>query len=378
MNLRQAYHETTAQFLAGNAMIWISPPGLGKSDTVAKLKAWMRKTFPGLRLGFSVIFMATQSPIGFSGLPWKGALEFNGKTYTITDPAIPVWYIAYDLETGLPAPADQFDRVLLVIEEWGQGDLETKRAGSDLMLHGACGTFRLPPGSFRLALSNNDVRDGVTKEFDFNINRRGELPIVGDADVWVEDFANHPQFDGQRTWTVMPVTKTWGLRNAQIMFEPKPEKQGPWCTPRSLTMWDRYAQVKAEQNDGVIPLDDPAFIESTQGLIGAAAAQSLLATCQFVTQLPDMADVIKDPTGTPVPVPPDLVMLMAFELASRVKPEDIGPVIQYVGRFKQQDMHIAFVSALLRRSYKTFIHLPAMQAWVNKNKQMVAAIGAAS
>lgn len=366
---------TTADFIGGNASIWISDPGIGKSDSVVRLKKWMLKTFPGKRLGFSTIFMAVQSPLGFTGLPWKGQLVYNGKTYTITDPAIPQWFLAFDLVTGELAPADQFDRVLLVIEEWGQGDLETKRAGADVLLHGASGNFRLPRGSFRLALSNSSARDGITKEIDLVINRRAEKHITGDVDIWREDFAELAQDDGHREWFVMPITKTWAMQNPTVPIEAKPKEQGPWCTFRSLTMWDRFAQVCKEQNNGALPLDDPAFIESTHGYIGAPAGKSLLSTCEYLENLPSLEDVVSDPTGTEVPIRADLVMLMMYELASRVQPDDVGPVLQYVGRVKQQDMHIAFVKALLRRDYVGIVNLPPMAAWIEKNKRLVGVIG---
>ncbi len=31
--------------------------------------------------------------------------------------------------------------------------------------------------------------------------------------------------------------------NPQIIFEPEPKEQGPWCTPRSLCAADRYIQT---------------------------------------------------------------------------------------------------------------------------------------
>lgn len=372
MHLRDAFKLTTAHFQAGNAVIWISPPGLGKTDNIGSMIRWMQKTFAGQRLGISTIFMATQSPIGFSGLPWKGTLAFGGKDYTITDPAIPQWFIAYNLEDGKPAPADQFDRVLLVIEEWGQGDLETKRAGADLLLHGACGQFRLPKGSFRLALSNADTRDGVTKEFDFVINRRAELRLTGDVDVWIEDFADKPQHDGK---LVMPVTKAWAKGNPGILFEGKPKEQGPWCSPRSLTMWDRFAQEMAQhEKDGNPPVEDPSFVEASAGLIGMVAATSVINHCRFRLELPSLEDVVADPTGTEVPQKPDLVMLMMYELAARCKPDQLPQVLQYVTRVKQQD--ITFVTAMLRRDYKTLINQPAMQAWIAKNARLVSVIAA--
>jgi hypothetical protein len=332
----------------------------------------MRRTFPGERLGVSTIYMATSSPLSFSGLPWKGSLQVGGKDYTITDPAIPQWFIARDLESGQLAPADQFSRVLLIIEEWGQGDLETKRAGADLLLHGACGRFRLPPGSFRLALSNADTRDGVTKEFDFVINRRAELRITGDVDVWIEDFADKPQADGT---LVMPATKAWARQNPQVLFEAKPKEQGPWCTPRSLTMWDRFAQsLIAQRGDLLGVIEDSGFVEASAGLIGMGAATSLISTLRFKFELPSLEDVVADPAGCDVPQKPDLQMLMMYELAARTQPEQLSKVLQYVTRIKQVDMHVTFVTALLRRDYKTLINHPAVQSWVSKHARLISAI----
>jgi hypothetical protein len=381
MHLRDALRHTTADFTAGNAVTWIGPPGFGKTFNVRSLCAWMKKAYAGKKVGRSTIFMATQSPIGFSGLPWKGQLEYNGKQYTITDPAIPQWFIAFDLETGQPAPADQFDKVLLVIEEWGQGDAETKRAGAELLNAGGAGKFYLPKGSFRLALSNNDTRDGITKEFDFVINRRGQYQITGDVDVWIEDFADKPQNDGDRVWQVMPVVKAWAKQHPEVLFEPKPKEQGPWCTPRSLTMADRYSQVMAEMNSktpGVIPIEDNGFVEGLAGKIGMPAATSLINHMRFQIELPHYEDVVADPSGTEVPTKPDLMMLMAYELAGRCKVPDLAPVLQYVSRFKAKDMHITFVSSLLRRDYKAIINEPAMQAWVAKNAQLVSIIASLS
>lgn len=387
MNLRDVFKNTCADFLAGNAVTWIGPPGFGKTDSVGKLTRWMLKTFPNETLGVATIFMATSSPISFTGLPWKGSLNVKwgegenivDHQYTITDPAIPTWYLARDLRTGQVRPANLFHRVLLVIEEWGQGDAETKRAGAELLLNGGAGKYYLPQGSFRLALSNNDKRDGITKEFDFCINRRGEYPITPDVDVWIEDFADVPYQYAGRTWNVMPVTKAWAKVNPQILFEKKPEQQGPWCTPRSMTMADRYAQVMAEMNGGDIPINDPGFQEGVAGKIGMAATTSYIGHLQFVIELPAYEDVVKDPTGTPVPSKADLQMLMAYELAGRTKTSDLGAVIQYMSRKEMpKDMSVTFVSSLVRRDYKSMIEQPAMQAWISKNASLVSLISSLS
>jgi hypothetical protein len=213
----------------------------------------------------------------------------------------------------------------------------------------------------------------VTKEFDFIIGRRAEYEISGDADVWIEDFADKPYTWQGKTWNTMPVTKAWAKQHPEILFEPKPDKQGPWCNPRTLTMADRYAQVMAEFNNGTIPVSDGGFVEGMAGKIGMAATQSFVSHLQFLIELPHYEDVVKDPDGTVLPKKADLLMLMAYELAGRCQVPDLGNVIKYVSRMPK-DMSVTFVSSLLRRDYKRIVNEPAMQAWINKNAQLVSVI----
>jgi hypothetical protein len=385
MNLRTVFKQMTANILAGNACVIKGPPGFGKTDLMGKVAMWLVQQNPGKRVGMSCFFMATQSPIGFTGLPWKGEREWEGKKWTVTDPAIPTWYMATDLDTGEVRPASLFDVVLLIIEEWGQGSAETKRAGAEVLRAGGTPPFYLPPGSPRIALTNVDASDGVTKEFDFIIGRRVELEVTGDVDVWVEDFADKPyQWQG-KTWEVQPVTKAWAKQNAQILFEPKPPKQGPWCNPRTVTAADRYVQVITEMNGGVTPLNDSGFVETLAGQCGMGMATSYVGHLQFQLELPSYEDVVKDPMATPVPGKADLQMLMAYTLASRCKVEHLAEVIQYMTKPRQgtaagmpKDMAVTFISSLLRRDYKAIINEPAMKAWISKNASLVSIIASLS
>lgn len=382
MNLRDAFTQTKANIMAGNAMMLKGPPGFGKSDLMAKVAAWykgyVQGQTPGATVGYSVFFMATQTPIGFTGLPWKGERAYKdlagtAHKYTMTDPAVPQWYMCTDLDSGEQRPGNLFHRVLLVIEEWGQGGPETKRAGAEVLRAGGTPPFYLPSGSARVALSNVDATDGVTKEFDFIIGRRSEITITGDVDVWVEDFADKPyRWQGQE-WQVQSFTKTWAKQHPEIVFETKPEKQGPWCNPRTLCSADRYAQVMAEMNGGTIPVDSTAFMEGLQGMIGAPAALSYVDDLRFMIKLPHYEDVVADPKGTPVPTKADLQMCMAYELAGRCKVEHISEVITYIGRLPR-DMAVTFISSLLRRDYKNLIMQPAMQAWIAKNAALVSIV----
>lgn len=382
MNLRDVKKQLSANILAGNATVLMGPPGFGKTDLMLKMASWWKQQNPGKRVGFSCFFMATQTPIGFTGLPWKGERQWTdpaGKEhkYVVTDPAIPQWYMATDLDNGEVRPGNLFDSVFLVIEEWGQGSPETKRAGAEVLRAGGTPPFYLPPGSPRVALTNVDARDGVTKEFDFIIGRRAQLEVTGDATVWLEDFADKPYNWQGKTWNVLPVTKAWVNAHPEILFEAKPEKQGPWCNPRSLTQCDRYIQCATDMNNGDLPHKDTTFVDTVAGHIGMAATVSFMSHLDFVMQLPRYDDVIKDPGGTPVPSKADLQLLMAYEMAGRTRVEHLAEVIQYVGRLPK-DMSITFVSSLLRRDYKGIVNQPAMQAWIAKNAQLVSIIGSLS
>ncbi len=381
MNLRTVLRHIKADILAGNAIILKGPPGFGKTELMTHVAAWLVTENPGKRVGLACFFMATQSSIGFTGLPWKGerTVEWEGKVYNyvVTDPAVPQWYMAKDMMTGEIRPGNLFDIVLLVIEEWGQGDAETKRAGAEVLRAGGTPPWYLPPGSPRIALTNIDARDGVTKEFDFIIGRRGEYEITGDVDVWIEDFADKP-YDWQgKTWNVMPITKAWAKTHPEVLFEAKPEKQGPWCNPRTVCAVDRYAQVMATFNGGDIPINDPGFMEGVSGKIGMAATQSYIGHLQFAIELPRYEDVVKDPKGTPVPSKADLQMLMAYELAGRTKAPDLGPVIEYMSRKEMpKDMAVTFVSSLMRRDAKGMLFEPPMQAWLAKNASIMSVVNA--
>lgn len=378
MNLREVRKYVQAGIMAGNAVVVKGPPGYGKTEMTNAVAHWFAEQHPGKDIGYSITFLARQSEIGATGLPWKGQLVIGDKTYTITDPAVPRWFLATDMKTGELRPADQFHMVFTVFEEWGQGGPEAKRAFADILRCGECDQWKLPEGSPRIALTNEDARDGVTKEFDFIIGRRGELPVSGDVPVWTEDFADRPYNWSGRTWQVMAVTKAWAHNHPEIMFEPKPKKQGPWCNPRSLTMWDRAAQVIAEGNKGVIPHEDAGFMTMTEGYIGTPAMVSLVEHLQFELKLPTLADVVADPAGTPIPKSADMQLLMVYKLAGQVQAGDLEHVIQYMDRKGgfPKDLSTTFVSSLLRRDYNGFMREPPVQAWLGRNSATMAMVAA--
>jgi hypothetical protein len=372
-----------ANIMAGNATTLTSSPGIGKSEMAVQLARWFRDYVragnPTARVGISVQFIATANPLTATGIPWKTMKEWTHKTtgrqvsYTMTDHAVPSWFMAKCLDNDEILPAFMFDRVYLILEEWGQGSAEAKRAFAEVLRAGGTGQYYLPEGSARIALSNVDASDGVTKGFDFINNRVGKAPVEGDAVIWRDDWADHPyQWQG-RTWQVLPDAKVWAVNKPTMFLEPKPKDGGQWCTPRSFAAQDRYIQTMTELNNGVIPIDDPDFIRGCAGHCGMGQTRDYLTDLKTALILPSYEQVVIDPVGTEVPTKADQQLLMAYKLAGRADRGDIGKVLQYVERMPR-DLNICFVKTLLRRGLYDLLNEPAMEAWTARNAYLMGII----
>jgi hypothetical protein len=381
LNLIQAMNETRVLFSTGQAVLWSSGSGIGKSQGAWQLFQKMKADgeAKGERWGCGIIFGATHTPPDVLGYMFKAerdivvGIDAEGapitKKFTVTDPTMPLWMISTEGK-----PASTYDRFFLIIDEYGQTDPETKKPLAEVLLNGGTSPWYLPHGSVRLALTNEGARYGVSKDFDFCIARRTKIEIHQDVDVLLQHL-DKPYSHQGRQWTTMPVIKAWANANPTIVFEPEPPQQGPWCNPRQLCAYDRYLQTKFEitGNQEV----DGQSLEVGAGTIGMAATASIAAHLQFRLQLPSYDDVVADPAGADVPTRADLQMLMAYELAGHSKTADLAALIQYVNRLPK-DMGVTYISALLRRDYKGMINTPAMQAWINKNASLVAIIASLS
>ena len=376
MNINQAENQVLINAEAGNASLVVSGSGMGKSQMgYSAFKKWAAAQ-PALRCGYGQIFAATQTPPDLIGYQFKGEKVFdygNGesKTITVTDPSVPLWMISDEGK-----PAFMYDKFWLTIDEYGQGEADTKRSLAEILLNGGTSPWYLPAGSVRVAMSNEGSRYGVTKDFDFCIARRTLIRVEGNVDTWLV-WADKPYMYQGVQWLTQPVVKHWATTNPESLFEKEPTEQGPWCNPRTLCAFDRYLQIAAKHSsDGKIPTDS-MVMEMGAGTIGMGAASSLISHLQFLIELPQYSEVIADPMNTPVPKKADLCMLMAYQLAGHAEKAHLHEVIQYMQRLPK-DMTVTFVSALFRRDYKNVINEPAMQAWISKNAALVAIIASLS
>ena len=356
MNLKQAKQHLPVLFDAGVSVELRSSPGVGKSETIEQLVADLSAR-DGVEWGFQVLMLATQTPSDLLGYMMPETRDFNGKQVRVSDWTLPPWMLTRDGK-----PVTEYKRGILFLDEYGQGDADVKRASAELLLNKRLGPHRLPEGWAVVAASNRDKdRSGVTKSFDFVINRRCEIDIQPDLASWTEWAV---------TSEVMPLTIAFANQNPHIVFsETVPEKQGPWCTPRSLVMADRILKRMTADND--LPEIGEAG-ELINGVIGAAASAQYFSFVQLEREMPKFEDIIAKPSTVKVPERPDAQMLVCYNLAHRVTDQTVAPVIEYVDRMPKE-FGVTFVKAATQRNYK-LIATPAFRQWCSENSALMAAV----
>jgi len=336
----------------------ISPPGRGKSDFARDLISLMTaKT--GEEWGHAELFLGTQTPSDLVGYFFKGYIKGpNNEDVAITEATLPKWML-----TTKGKPAWMYKHGVLILEEFGQGEVDVKRAAAELLLHGGCGGHQLPPGWVVIATSNRaSDRSGVTKSLDFVINRRCEIHITDDLASW-ERWAFEKNVDS--------LFISFAAANPQIVFsDGVPEKQGPWCTPRSLVrLHDMMRRLK--DDTGKLRTDD-LVVELAAGMIGQAAAAQLFTHIRLGHEMPQLEDIIKDPKGVKVPQKPDACILVTYNLAQRVDGSNAVPVLTYMKRLPKE-FGVTFAKTACTRNPK-LVFSDAFVDWANSNSSLMTAL----
>lgn len=338
---------------SGVSIELVSAPGRGKSEFVRDMTRALSKR-DGKPWGFATAFLATYTPVDLLGYMVPG--EHMGRR--VSEFTMPPWMRTVEGKTVF-----EHERGILFLDEFGQAEADVKRAAAELLLNRQIGPWKLPDGWSVVAASNRSSdRSGVTKSFDFVINRRVEIHITDDLESFEEwAFAND----------INPVFITFANQNPQVVFsEGVPDKQGPWCTPRSLVMLARVFDHMGGA-ERIVPTD-PAAIEVASGLIGSGAAAQLMAFIKLGQEMPAYDEIIANPTKVKVPGKPDAQMLVCYTLAARVTDKTAEPVITYIERLPKE-FAITFAKAACSRD-PSLIEGDAFGEWAMRNASLVQAI----
>lgn len=346
-------------YAAGKSVYLKSAPGRGKTTVLSSIPGVLSKKF---KKNFGVVIingplLTPADSIGYL-VPHKVTRE-DGKQAMESLYTDPFWF-----RTKEGKRLDEYDGGIIVVDEADKMDMDTKKVIGEAALSGRLGPHELPAGWVVWMAGNRQAdRSGSTKELDHLINRRMEIDVDDDIESW-----NEWALDSG----VSALTLAFANQNPHIVFsEGVPEKQGPWCTPRSLVSADEYMRLYRNE-DGTLP-DDPLMLEELGGMIGDAAAGQFMAFVRLEREMPKFEDIIKNPKGVKVPEKPDAAMLICYHLAHRVDMASIDPVVEYISRLPQE-FGVIFGQTACRRDMK-LVGAKGMKKWVQENASLMAQIG---
>jgi len=329
-----------------------SAPGRGKSTTIEAVPDLLASRYPDKAFGIVIINGGSLTIADATG--YLVPVTRDGSSYS--EFTRPFWWM-----TGENKPLEAYDGGIVFVDEEDKLDVDVKKILGEGALSGRLGSHRIPPG-WRIWTAGNRQRDrsGSTRRLDHLINRRMEIEITDDIESWI-----HWAVQNKVSAEAIAFTKL----NPTIVFASEvPEIQGPWCTPRSLVLADRFMQALASP-DGSAPIEDPDLAIEVAGLIGVAAQRQLFAMIATRLKLPALEDILEDPEKALLPQKIDEQMLVAFFLAARAERDTIGQIIRYIERLPV-DMAMAFGKAAFKRA-PVLIANKEVMAWTKRNAGMI-------
>lgn len=348
-------------FEAGRAVHASSKPGSGKSSVA---ESYARKQNATRRYAYCEINGATDNIADARGylMPREARyVDVDGNERTIMEGKYTYPYWAFDKFTG--EPAFMFDAMLIVVEEYGQSDLDLKKALASIIQDRRIGEYHFPHADVLLLSNRAEDRAGVTRDLDHIINRRTDVEIV----TGVQGTLVMGQ---ERGWS--PITLAFAARNEDLLFgDSVPEKQGPFLTNRSLEGLDRI--IQAAERKGM-PLDHPHVLVAAAGTIGEGNAARYMAFARARHEIPTLSAILRDPEGAEVPIKLDLLMFLVFDLAAKTKRENMDAITRYINRLPR-DMTVSYFETVCRRD-EDLVNTANYSAYARANVDLLAAVAA--
>lgn len=234
----------------------------------------------------------------------------------------------------------------ILIDEYAKGPRALQTTWLRLMLNRVIGDRRLPQGSRVFAMSNH-TSDGVGDKIEAHAgNRLMIVPIRKSTAI------EYLAYIGDR---IPGVLRGWvaankrcfasyldaGQTDNELIFNPTRRGDVSFCSNRSITS----AGYVIEQRDRM----KPHMLEAAlAGLVGKAAAKSIVATIMLDDQLMPFDQVIADPTNVAIPDDPVAQILMMVRGADSIETQDqLTAFMRFVDRIKSMEVQQLFFAQMV-------------------------------
>lgn len=244
--------------------IW-GPPGIGKSEIVDSITQERSGYMIDMRL-------ALMEPTDLRGIPVPN-----------TNTGLMEWLPPADLPTQ--ELADQFECVVLFLDEMNQAPQSVQAAAYQLILNRRLGNYRLPDNVLIVAAGNRESDRGVAYRMPSPLaNRFVHLEMTTDFEDW-QNWAMTNDIDPEVVGYV--TANKMDLMN----FDPRTASRA-FATPRSWTFVSQMLPQEGEQ------ISDSRLHDLIAGTVGDGIATKFMAHRAVSGKLPNPTDILSGKVKT--------------------------------------------------------------------------------
>ena len=306
---------------AGLAVMLHGSPGVGKSDVVRQIAQRRGIDLIDLRL-------SQLDSVDLRGVPSVKA----GKT---------AWNVPQFLPTS--------GKGILFLDEINSAPQATQAAAYQLVLDRRLGEYELPDGWHIVAAGNKSTDRAIVNQMSTALkNRFAHIDFDVDLDDWCAWAYSKNVPDALISFLRFRPT----LLNT---FDPKNRDVMAFATPRS---WEFLSRV-LHTND----------YETFAGIVGEGPAAELQGYLGSIGAMPDIDELLKDPTGAPVPKEPAQLYAVCAALVYRTEPKTIETIAKYIARVPNE-MQVMFYKDATARMPVLLDH-DVFNKWLRENKDVL-------
>lgn len=331
MRINEALILMTALVDANVPVMLHGAPGIGKSDLVRQFAA-SRK--------------------------WNCLDSWRASTLDVVDmrgvPDISNGRTKYNPPDELPDAKRDGKFGIMFLDEINSGTKAVQAAMFQLVLDGKVGSYRLP-ANWRIVAAGNRVSD------------RAAAQTLTSA---LADRFSHIDIDVDfETWKVWAITTgnilpeiiaflAWCESRDNSLLHKMPEREArAFPTPRS---WGQVSKACA--------VSPGLAFQIASACVGEAAAAEFKGFLEVYRDLPKLADIYADPTGTRVPLEPSAMFAVSAALARNATAQTLAATVEYLKRMPVE-FSVMSVTDAVRRDV-ALKSAPGFSVWAVANQHV--------
>lgn len=333
MNIMQAKENARWYMRAKKPVFWWGGSGIGKSQAAHQLAAEEEDC------GIWEERLSLYESVDMRGLP----SNVGGNV---------VWSVPHMFQEVRKLAA-KHARVILFLDELNTSSKSVLVTAMQLCLSHRIGPHELPANVWIIAAGNRAADRAAVTSMPHPLEARfAHQDIEADAGTW-RAWAEQPGH-------CAPIVCAFVQFRPNLIYAFNPsERANP--NPRAWISASDIIQTGAPR----------ALLPSLlSGVVGKSATDELLAFVDVQQHVPKLADIVRDPQGTPVPPmdQPGLIFATAVQCAKGATRGNFPAIIDYLERMPEDVSVMAIVDATKRD--KTLMQLPAFIGWTTRHQDI--------